>query len=99
MTLRLLFAVLVAAALAAPAWAGEIDLPNEANAKLARIKAKMRAAEMDRKREGGPRGATAAGASCGAVAIGNTATGGGRAPREVTVVVTGDVINANNDCK
>ncbi len=101
MTPRLLLAALLAAALLAPsARAGEVDLPNDANAKLARIKAKMRMAESDKKGEKAAASRTAgAGASCGAIEIGNTATGGGRAPREITVVVTGDVINANNDCK
>lgn len=40
-------------------------------------------------------------APCGNVDIGNFVSGnkGGRAPREITVVITGDVINANNKCK
>jgi hypothetical protein len=101
MTLRLLLTGLLALALlASPARAGEVDLPNDANAKLARVKAKMRAAESGKQGEkAGARAGRAGGAACGAVEIGNTATGGGRAPREITVVVTGDVINANNDCK
>jgi hypothetical protein len=39
-------------------------------------------------------------ADCGNVNIGNVITGGkpGFQPREVTVVITGDVINANNKC-
>jgi hypothetical protein len=38
---------------------------------------------------------------CGALSIGNVVTGGkpGFQPREVTVVITGDVINANNKCR
>lgn len=40
-------------------------------------------------------------AECGNVNIGNVITGGrpGFQPREVTVVITGDVINANNKCR
>jgi uncharacterized low-complexity protein len=40
-------------------------------------------------------------ADCGAVAIGNVTTGSriGFQPQEVTVIVTGDVINANNRCR
>lgn len=40
-------------------------------------------------------------AECGAVNIGNVLTGGrpGFQPREVTVVITGDVVNANNRCR
>ena len=40
-------------------------------------------------------------AACGNVDIGNFDSGnkGGRAPKEITVVITGDVINANNKCK
>ena|SRR2546423_14398645 len=40
-------------------------------------------------------------ADCGNVNIGNVITGGkpGFQPREVTVVITGDVINANNKCR
>ena len=40
-------------------------------------------------------------AACGNVDIGNFVGGnkGGRGPREITVVITGDVINANNKCK
>jgi len=37
---------------------------------------------------------------CGSVDIGNVFAGKpGKNPREVTVIVTGDVINANNQCK
>jgi len=40
-------------------------------------------------------------AECGSINIGNVMTGGkpGFQPREITVVITGDVINANNKCK
>jgi hypothetical protein len=40
-------------------------------------------------------------ADCGNVNIGNVITGGkpGFQPRDVTVVITGDVINANNKCR
>jgi hypothetical protein len=37
---------------------------------------------------------------CGSLDIGNVfASRSGRTPREVTVIVTGDVINAGNKCK
>jgi predicted nicotinamide N-methyase len=39
--------------------------------------------------------------ACGAVDIGNVNTGGriGMTPPQITVVITGDVISANNVCK
>lgn len=38
--------------------------------------------------------------SCGGVDIGNsTGSKPGRGPKEIFVVITGDVINANNKCK
>jgi hypothetical protein len=38
--------------------------------------------------------------ACGSLDIGNVFAGKpGQIPREVTVIVTGDVINANNECK
>ena len=46
-------------------------------------------------------GGTAGRSSCGNVDIGNVTTNGPawKAPREITVVVTGDVVNAGNNCK
>ena len=39
-------------------------------------------------------------ANCGGVDIGNSVGAKpGRAPKEIVVVITGDVVNANNKCK
>jgi hypothetical protein len=51
--------------------------------------------------EDGEGGGSSSSANCGSVDIGNVDTDGrlGGAPREVTVIITGDVINANNNCR
>lgn len=79
--------------------AGEEYLEDDNNAKLARIKAKQRVWEaMDGGDEGS--GSGAGGGECGSLNIGNVQNNGvGGRPREVIVVVTGDVINANNNCR
>ena len=88
---------------AAPkATAEPMDIEPETLSKLALERAKAR----NNARVTGQRASTGLGADgkspaeCGAVNIGNIITGGrGFQPREVTVVITGDVINANNQCK
>jgi len=101
--LAALLAVVAAPALAAPkATAEPMDIEPETLSKLALERAKAR----NNARVTGQRASTGLGpdgkspAECGAVNIGNIITGGkGFQPREVTVVITGDVINANNQCK
>lgn len=85
------------------------DLDPEVLAKLAQHRAKAstlnnstlnnRAAASGR--GSGSNGAAGVpGADCGALAIGNVANSRiGFQPREVNVIITGDVINANNNCR
>lgn len=70
----------------------EIDPENRAKI------AKERSRRVLEPKQGSAKGSTS---ECGSVDIGNIFTGGrrGRMPREVNVIVTGDVINANNKCK
>jgi hypothetical protein len=81
-----------------------MDLEPDVLAKLAHERAKARGLSNKSAGVGRP-GANADAsnplAECGAVNIGNVLTGGrpGFQPREVTVVITGDVINANNNCR
>lgn len=78
--------------------AGVLEFPDEVNAKVARSKAKMR--RMRSSQDSGGRRSDGSGtADCGSVDIGNVQTNGRGAPREVTVIVTGDVVNANNNCR
>ena len=81
-----------------------MDIEPELLAKLAHERAKAR--RLGNKSAGvGKASANADAANplaeCGAVNIGNVLTGGrpGFQPREITVVITGDVINANNNCR
>jgi len=99
-----LLALAAAAAQAAPAAVAEpMDIEPEILSKMALQRAK--AGNVGRST--GPKGGASNGldsanpSGCGAVNIGNIITGGrpGFQPREVTVVITGDVINANNQCK
>lgn len=98
-----LLVVATAPAQAAPkANAEPMDLEPELLSKLALERAKTRNVTRSASANGGaglgPDGKSPA--ECGAVNIGNVITGGrGFQPREVTVVITGDVINANNQCK
>jgi hypothetical protein len=78
----------------------EIDPAVLSKMALERAKNRSLARNADRN---GARDALEAGAptaECGSVNIGNVITGGrpGFQPREITVVITGDVINANNKC-
>ena len=96
--LRIAIATVALAALATPAPAGELGLDDLTNAKLARIKAKQRQQEAAQRRSG-DKGSDSAVTECGSIGIGNTVTNRRGAPKEVTVIVTGDVINANNRCR
>lgn len=106
LTLTGLVAALALAAFAVQASpsAEPMDLDPETLAKLAHERAKAR--RLGNKPAGVARASANADASnplaeCGAVNIGNVLTGGrpGFQPREITVVITGDVINAGNNCR
>jgi hypothetical protein len=98
-----LLAVVVAlpASAAPKATAEPLDLDPELLSKLALERAKTRNINRITNQQAGGLGPDGKSpAECGAVNIGNVITGGkGFQPREVTVVITGDVINANNQCK
>jgi len=100
-----LVALLALVALPAPAapkaTAEPMDLDPELLSKLALERAKNRTINRVASQQAGGLGPDGKSpAECGAVNIGNVITGGkGFQPREVTVVITGDVINANNQCK
>ncbi len=104
----MLTALLVVATLSAlpcPARAADdevSELPDGLIAKMARMRA--RSGELsdgkagdsaDARRRADPQ------APCGSINIGNVQTGraGTRAPKEVIVVIKGDVVNANNKCR
>jgi hypothetical protein len=77
--------------------AGDPSVNPKMNAKIARIKAKQRALARKNGTEGGA-GRNSDG--CGNIAIGNvTNEKGAQATRDLTVVVTGDVISTGNKCK
>jgi hypothetical protein len=99
-----LLAFIAAVAQAAPAATAEpMDLEVELLSKLAleRAKARNMARPANQKGRAGTGLDGKSPGECGNVNIGNVITGGrpGFQPREVTVVITGDVINANNQCK
>ncbi|WP_140628722.1 hypothetical protein [Methylibium rhizosphaerae] len=102
--LIVVLALACAAAQAGNANAEPMDLEPEMLSKLALERAKTSsqrsAASRDLKRSTSDAGASPV-AECGALSIGNINTNGriGFTPREVTVVITGDVINANNRCR
>ena len=97
-----LLALVSAAALAVNA--EPMDLEPETLAKLAQQRAKANGLSKTSDAVGNARasdGLANSPAACGAVNIGNVIGGGrpGFQPREITVVITGDVINANNKCR
>jgi len=79
--------------------------PDDLDVELLAQIAKERAKGNSQKTAAGRAGDGAAATDkdgCGNIGIGNIFTGGNvgfRPPREVTVIVTGDVISANNRCK
>ena len=81
------------------------DLDPALIAKIAKAKARSHTLNGDSKLGNGGElvfdGSTDGRSRCGSVDIGNVTTPGPawRAPREITVVVTGDVVNAGNSCK
>ncbi len=85
------------------ALAGEIELTDIQNAKLARHKARERVMKNEKQEdylpEGTPRNEQEDDADCGTVDIGNVVNNAGfGGPREIDVIITGDIINANNKC-
>lgn len=89
---------LVASVLATFAHAGDIDMDDETNAKLARLKARERAMAQA-SGQAGAQGQNGIG-ECGSLNVGNVINEKGvKAPREVTVVISGDVINMGNKCR
>ncbi len=87
--------------IAMPAWpasAEPMGLEAGIEAKTARQRAKQAAERGAREEEQNKRNASE---ECGNLDIGNYQSNGSfnRVPREVTVVVQGDVINANNRCR
>lgn len=77
-----------------------LDIDPEILSKLAKERAKTNTIAKRSATTRSSNGPDQADADCGAVAIGNVTTGRiGFQPQEVTVIVTGDVINANNRCR
>lgn len=96
------FALVVCSATFAPlpaqaAEAEGVEMPEHIRAKMARYRAKR--FDEDAGKDFADRGSNLTG-GCGGVNVGNVTKGRGvgSLPREVTVIVTGDVINANNKC-
>lgn len=85
--------------LSAPAWSGG-EMSAGDRAKLAKERAKSSAAFGNALRNGSASldGAESEGDPC-SVDIGNINTGGRGGPREVNVFITGDVIQANRNCR
>ena len=84
--------------------AGGLEFDDQQNAKMARLKAKARAQKNKRQKEFSDEGSVDSPdqqlAECGALSIGNVVGGSGfRTPREINVLIDGDVINANNNCR
>jgi hypothetical protein len=109
---RLLFMLLLGRAAAAAA--GTPDIPDDINARLARGKSQIATEVAARQRSSQPASAVAFGRGAGGastqafgnngctIAIGNVfedkpRIGGPR--RETTVIVTGDIIQAGNNCR
>ena len=99
MKAKILLALLLSSAYLAPTvFAGDVDYPDRINAKLARNKAAERLRQSSEddvyKRGGGDS------SQCGSTNVGNvTNERGARGPRDLTVIVTGDIINTNNKCR
>ncbi|MGH1543140.1 MAG: hypothetical protein ACRBHB_22170 [Arenicella sp.] len=98
----LIFSLLI---FSAPLSAGEIDLSDEVNVKLARIKAKTRQTihtdEKDYIKAGDKKDKMfdKNNGDCGAVDIGNLSSKKQSfGPKKVDVIIVGDVINAGNKC-
>ena len=84
--------------------AGDIEMTDAQNVKVSKQKAKSRATKNQNQRNYadsfGVDDSEDEESQCGAVDIGNIKTDHSfRVPREIHVIITGDVINANNDCE
>ena len=76
--------------------AGELSFSDKTNAKLAHIKAKARQQEA---MLGSGQGLQKNDRFCGSVNVGNVQNSrGSTGTREVTIIITRDIINANNNC-
>jgi hypothetical protein len=99
-----IIATLIFLALAASAQAAstsDSDMPDEVRALLMKEKAKgnLRASPADASSERSKKaGGTGGGKSGCNLDIGNVNSGGSAAPRQVTTIVTGPVIQMNNKC-
>jgi hypothetical protein len=98
-TALLIIAFLIAQSNAIAASPEPIGADVDVIAKLAKEKAKRHGRDGNQYATTGVNGGDDV--PCGNVDIGNFVSGnkGGRGPKEITVVITGDVINANNKCK
>lgn len=93
--------------ISAPAYAGELEFNDEQNAKVSRFKAKGRVLknklggnEIVENVEADIESGFEDESKCGVVDIGNvTDSKPFGAPRQVDIIITGDVINAGNKCK
>ncbi len=88
------------------AYAGELDFDDAQNAKVSRFKAKGRVLQnelMDKSIPDDVEGDVSSGfeeEKCGVVDIGNVTNDKPfGTPQQVDVIITGDVINAGNNCK
>ncbi len=104
-------AFLLLAGLVLPALAGTPDIPDDINARIARSKSELAASASERARAkldngsgavAGSSGITALDNGC-SIAVGNVFEDskkfGTSARRETTVIITGDIIQAGNNCK
>lgn len=100
---------LVALLASAQAFAGPIELSDDLNARLARVKSQQAAVGAAARSASNPSGANIVAGQPGAqgrgcsISIGNVIEAPGRistnARRETTVIVTGDVIQVGNNCR
>lgn len=88
-------ACLLAASGVANAAGAMRDMDAQDRAKV--MKEKVKQNTMDKN---GQRGGSGESQGCGSQSVGNVFTQGGKAPREVVTIITGDVININDGkCK
>jgi hypothetical protein len=102
----------MALGLSALCHAGTIDIPDDVNARISRAKSEQSAAAAERARRklddgagtsAGTRGGNALGNDGCNIAVGTIVEDnkkiGTSAKRETTVIVTGDIIQAGNNCR
>ena len=85
------------------ALAGELDLSDAQNAKLAKHKARERVSKNEAQKDYSigteDDNETSDDDECGTVDIGNVVNNKGfGGPKQIDVIITGDIINANNKC-